>query len=78
VTMYSPELETLDQLLGGDLPLEVISKLFLSREAFDKSILGLLSGGDVVLVTLSGDEVPDWRWRKVFSGVGFNNSSRCG
>jgi hypothetical protein len=68
--MYSSELETLDQLLGGDLPLEVISKLFLSREAFEKGILGLLSCGDVVLLTVDGVKVPDWRWRELFSRAG--------
>ena len=30
----SPELETLDQLLGGDLPLTVIRKLFPDAERF--------------------------------------------
>jgi hypothetical protein len=66
--MYSSELETLDQLLGGDLRLEVISKLFPSREAFEQGIRGLLSCGDVILVNHAGDEVPDWRWRELFSG----------
>jgi hypothetical protein len=39
----SPELETLDQLLGSDLPLEVIAKLFPSEEDFGQGVLGPLS-----------------------------------
>ena len=68
--MYSSELETLDQLLGGDVRLEVISKLYPSREAFERGIPGLLSGGDVVLVSPNGDGVPKWRWRELLSGKG--------
>ena len=62
----SPELETLDQLQGGDLTLEVILKLFPSNEAFERGVLGLLSGGDVLLIAVAGDEVPQWRWRELF------------
>jgi hypothetical protein len=68
--MFSPELETLDQLLGGDLRLEVISKLYPSREAFARGVLGLLAGGDLVVVTREGVEVPKWQWQGVLSGAG--------
>jgi len=48
--MYAPELETLDQLLGCDMPLTVIAKLYSSAEAFRKGVTGLLSCGDVLLL----------------------------
>ncbi|HMH00571.1 MAG TPA: hypothetical protein VK555_04110 [Terriglobales bacterium] len=63
----SPELETLDQLLGGDLSLALILPMYPSQEAFGRGVLGLLSCGDVVLMTTEGVEVPPWRWRKLFS-----------
>jgi hypothetical protein len=62
----SPELETLDQLLGGDLRLEVVARLFPSHEAFQRGIIGLLSSGDVVLVA-QAEEIPSWRWKQLFS-----------
>ena len=62
----SPELETLDQLLGGVLSLDVIFKLYPDREAFQPSVHGLLSAGDVRPITREGVEVPPWRWRELF------------
>ena len=59
----SPELETLDQLQGGNLSLAVIVTLFPSQDAFERGVLGLLSCGDVALTTLDGTETPEWRWR---------------
>jgi hypothetical protein len=64
--MYAPELETLDQLLGGDMPLTVVAKLYSSPEAFQTGIKGLLSCGDVLLLDTEGNAVPAWRWREVF------------
>jgi hypothetical protein len=61
----SPELETLDQLLGGDLPLRAVLALFPSEEAFGRGVRELLSCGDVVLTSLEG-EVPHWQWREMF------------
>ena len=61
--MYAPELETLDQLLGGDMPLTVIAKLYSSPEAFRTGIRGLLSCVDVLLLDTEGNGVPTWRWR---------------
>jgi len=39
--MHSPELETLDQLIGGDMPLTVIAKLYSTPDAFFKGVRGL-------------------------------------
>jgi hypothetical protein len=61
--MHSAELETLDQLLGGDLRLGMIAALFPSREEFSRGVMGLLSSGDVIL---EKNEVPRWRWRELF------------
>jgi hypothetical protein len=64
--VYAPELETLDQLLGGDMPLTVIAKLYSSTEAFRAGVRGLLSCGDVLLLDSEGNAIPTWRWREVF------------
>lgn len=64
--MYAPELETLDQLLGGDLPLTIVVQLFPTKEHFTRGVLGLLSCGDVLLLDASGTEIPQWRWRELF------------
>jgi len=69
----SPELETLDQLLGGDLPLGTLRKLYPDSGSFNRGIIGLLDNGDVHLLAPDGSEVPNWRWRDVFGdqpGVG--------
>lgn len=62
----SPELETLDQLQGGDLSLEVVAKLFPSFDDFRRGVQGLLSSGDVVLTGQDGSEVPKWQWQELF------------
>lgn len=62
----SPELETLDQLLGGDMPLPVIRSLFESDAKFVAGISALLRAGEVKL--LSADEtIPKWRWSEVLA-----------
>ena len=62
----SAELETLDQLLGGDLPLKVIRNLYADEEAFRQGVLGLLSSGDVCLLMRDQKQVPPWLWRELF------------
>ena len=64
--MLSPELETLDQLVGGDLQLAIIRRLYRDDAAFTRGVVGLLSSGDVCLVTNDGAHVPQWRWRELF------------
>ena len=58
----SPELETLDQLLGGDLSLTAIQKLYPSFHAFRRSVLGLLECGDFQLVAIDGKVLEEWNW----------------
>lgn len=62
----SPELETLDQLLGGDLSLAIIQQVYPSIDAFKQGVLGLLNGGDVCVLEADGAIVAEWRWRQLF------------
>jgi len=61
-----PELETLGQLQGGDLPLEIILHLSRDVEAFKRGVMGLIACGDVRLLTSRNIEVPACRHRKLF------------
>jgi hypothetical protein len=63
----SPELETLDQLLGSDLSLGIVLRLYPDAAAFKRGVLGLIAGGDVYLLTSDNIEVPDWRCRELFA-----------
>ena len=62
----SPELETLDQLLGGVLPLAVIRNFYPDVDAFRLGVFGLLTSGDVRLLPLDHTDVQSWRWRELF------------
>jgi hypothetical protein len=62
----SPELEMLDQLLGGELPLSVIRGLFDDSERFAQAVAAILHAGEVRLY-VDGDEAPRWRWADVLS-----------
>lgn len=62
----STELETLDQLLGGDLPLRVIRGLYPDAESFTNAIHAMLRAGDVQLLSEGKAEVPPWQWREFF------------
>ncbi len=61
----SAELETLDQLLGGDLSLKVVRGFYPDDKAFVIAIHAMLRNGDVQLLS-DGAEVPRWRWRELF------------
>lgn len=62
----SPEMETLDQLLGGEMQLSIIRQFYDSDESFTGGTLALLQNGDVRLFDQSHTEVPRWRWRPLF------------
>jgi len=62
----SPELETLDQLLSGALPMAVIRTLYPDVDAFRLGVFGFLNSGDVTLLMNDQTEVSSWRWRKLF------------
>ena len=63
----SPELETLDQLQGGDLSLKVVLRLYPDTNAFKRGVLGLIAGGDACLLGADYTEVPHWRCRELFA-----------
>jgi hypothetical protein len=71
--MPSPELETLDQLLGGDMPVSVIAKVYPSLEACRAGLLGLLHEGDVTLLNPEHQEIPHWQSRELFSAPDWLN-----
>lgn len=62
----SPEMETIDQLLCGEMRLSVIRQLYDADQAFLDGIYGLLVHGDVRLYDEAHAEVPQWRWRLLF------------
>lgn len=70
----SPELEVLDQLLGGDLPVNEVRKLFPDDDAFWKSVSGLIHGGDVMLLD-QGVSVLDWRVRQLVESGTISDST---
>ena len=65
----SPELETLDQLQGGDLPLAMIAGLYPDYDAFMRGLMGLLTCGDVRLIHY-GAEVPRHEWAAFIADIG--------
>jgi hypothetical protein len=62
----SPELETLDQLQGDDLPLRIVLRLYPDTAAFGRGVMALIVSGDVRLLTNDDVEVPFWRCRELF------------
>jgi hypothetical protein len=72
----SPELETLDQLLGGDMPLEVVREWYDCGPRFARSVEAMLHAGEVRLVA-DGADVPRWRWTEVLSAAA-ERSTRSG
>jgi hypothetical protein len=64
--VYAPELETLDQLLGGELALSIIRALYADHASFARAVHALLLNRDVELLNGDGAVVPQWRWRELF------------
>lgn len=62
----SPELETLDQLEGGDMPLAVIRRVYPVLDRFVAGMRGLLECGDIHLLD-NEHSVPPWQWQSVLS-----------
>ncbi len=57
----SPELDLLDQLLGGDLSTDVCRSIFDDDERFVHAALQMLSAGEIVLLDEDGTEIPKWK-----------------
>jgi hypothetical protein len=56
----SSELETLDQLLGGDLVLTVVRSFYGNDDKFVAGVLGLV-GNRCATVVHAGRAVPEWK-----------------
>lgn len=65
----SPELETLDQLLGGELPIHVIRGLFADDKAFIRATLAMLEAGDIRLIRDDGSLVVPHEWENFVSAA---------
>ena len=63
----SPELETLDQLQGGNMPIAQVRWLFDDRDRFERAIVAMLDAGEVRLIEGNGSEAPRWRWRQLLA-----------
>jgi hypothetical protein len=61
----TPELDVLDQLLGGDLSLAVIAGLFSDQDHCRQAIGGMVKAGDVCILNADGERLPAWRYREL-------------
>lgn len=68
----SPELETLDQLSGGDMPLPLVRQLYPDSARFVRGLSALLQSGDVRLVEEGGAD--QWRWQEMLADPNTWNS----
>ena len=69
--MTSPELELLDQLLGGDLPLNVIADLFPDLRRCRQAVGAMQEAGEISILDSAGQPVPMWRYRELECEPGF-------
>jgi len=63
----TPEIEVLDQLLGGDLPLNVIAGLFPSLSLCQTALSSMVLDGQVNVLDPSGSVIPAWRLRELWA-----------
>ena len=61
----SLELEVLDQLQGGDLPLRVVASLFPEEAHARRAIAALLLAGEIALLDAKGAAVAPWQLREL-------------
>jgi hypothetical protein len=61
----SPELELLDQLFGGDMPLQLVRSLFADHERFERAVSAMIGEGELRLFEVDGSEVPGWRQSEI-------------
>jgi hypothetical protein len=59
----SPELEALDQLQGGDMPLRVVAALFPDEAHTRRAIAAMLAAGDLTVIDAAGAAVALWQVR---------------
>ena len=60
-----PELEALDQLQGGDLPLRVIAALFPNEAHARRAIAAMLAAGEFTLLDTEGAALSSWQLREL-------------
>jgi hypothetical protein len=65
--MWPPELETLDQLQGGDLPLILVRRIFNNDERCQQALLAMLESKEIRIVNGDNVAVPNYRWRTALS-----------
>ena len=70
---YAPELEVLDQLLGGPMPLQVIAGLFPNREHCHRAISAMLKDGQIEILDREGHPLPFWHFREESVLPGFRD-----
>ncbi len=58
----SPELEALDQLLGGDLPASMIQRLFADNDHFLTAMCAMLTAEEIRLVNTDRTAIQRWEW----------------
>jgi hypothetical protein len=61
----SLELEVLDQLQGGDLPLRVVASLFPSETHARRAIVAMLAAGELELLSAEGVALAPWQVRNL-------------
>lgn len=59
----SPELDLLDQLLAGNMPLAVLLRLFPSIPRARHAIHAMLAGDEIRLIGTDGAELQPWQWQ---------------
>jgi hypothetical protein len=66
VAVWSPELDTLDQLCGGPLSLNVVAMIFSDDARCAHSLERMVDDGHVYLMTRDGELVQRWQLRELF------------
>ncbi len=59
----SPELEVLDQLVGGEMSVAVLCRLFHGRDRFVQAVTCMVAAGEVRLTDSRSVDVPAWNWK---------------
>ena len=63
----SPELETLDQLLTGEMPLRIVRRFFADDGSFKTSIYRMVENEDIELRDENGRQITKWQLRELMS-----------
>jgi hypothetical protein len=57
----SPEIDVLDQLLGGDMPLGVVASLFPDEADARRAIVAMLAVGELAIFDAEGAALSPWQ-----------------